>query len=584
MRSIVRVIQLCCPAAVVLVLFAAQSVSAATMLPQYRYTKSFDTAAGHGSTKGMAVDGNGDVYVVGSFGDTVDFAGSSGTDTASAPSTDSPYLAKYRNDGTYLWVRSFDVSAGDATGQSVAVDKLGNAYITGTFSDTVIFDGVGGSHSQTLAPGIQGAFVTKYNTDGAYQWTKTFDVSAGSAFGGALAADSHNNVYLTGTFFDTVDFGGSDTFTAGPNGNIFTTKFAADGSYAWTKVFDSTSATIMLAMSIAVDASDNVYAGGVFSGTVVFDGVGGSQSETDATGDGNTYITKYNTNGAYQWTNSFDTAPGGYSYGSQGLSIDPSGNIYTVGAISGTVTLGPGDTKSAIIKGAVTLVKYNPDGSYAWSKVLSDAGGWSDGWAVATDVLGDVYTTGEFYNTVTFDGTNDPHTAAVIGSDTFLTKYNPDGSYAWTRTAELNSGGQAAGFAIAADTLGNVFAAGFFNGTVTFDGPGGSDSHTAAGGSYGGFLTSYIAFVPPAVPTPTTVVAKSKASITPVATSEAVASEEPVSAEPLITESTPIENTDTDTPIPVKKQSKPIFVLTVGILVLILLLLIWRQRRPSKEK
>jgi hypothetical protein len=108
----------------------------------------------------------------------------------------------------YRYTKTFDTSAGGAYGSSVTTDAQGNVYVTGQFTGTVVFDGVGGSDSQTEAN--TSSFLTKYNANGSYAYTKTFDTSAGGAYayGTSVATDAQGNVYVTGTFRNTVVFDG----------------------------------------------------------------------------------------------------------------------------------------------------------------------------------------------------------------------------------------------------------------------------------------------------------------------------------------------------------------------------------------
>src|ERR1035437_4044532 len=120
----------------------------------------------------------------------------------------------------------------------------------------------------------------------AYRYTTTFDTSATNAYayGIAVATDSNGNIYVTGYFNGTVVFdgvGGTDTQTEA-NYSSFLTKYNANGSYAYTKTFDTSANGYAQGYGVATDSSGNVYVTGCFNGTVVFDGTGGSDSQTTA--------------------------------------------------------------------------------------------------------------------------------------------------------------------------------------------------------------------------------------------------------------------------------------------------------------
>ena len=234
----------------------------------------------------------------------------------------------------YRYTKSFDTTDGNAWGESLATDNLGNIYITGYFNGTVHFGG-----SDTLAVGIYSAtFITKFNVDGTYGWTKSFN---GNAWGSSIATDNLGNIYITGYFNGTVDFGGTDNFTASEGSDAFITKFNVDGTYGWTKDFiGANSTSYSYGYGIATDNLGNIYVSGDYSGTVDF---GDSDTLTTAGDDG--YVTKYNADGSYDWTKDFGVTSNSndYFYGDD-IAIDNSGNIYVTGSFGGTVTFGGLDT------------------------------------------------------------------------------------------------------------------------------------------------------------------------------------------------------------------------------------------------
>jgi len=417
-----------------------------------------------------------------------------------------PQTAHAATSPAYRYTKTFDTSAGSANGNSVATDPQGNIYVTGQFQGTVVFDGPGGSDSQTSSN--QSSFLTKYNADGTYAYTKTFDTSAGSAFGNGVATDAQGNVYMTGGAVGTVVFdgpGGSDSQTM-VNTDSFLTKYNANGSYAYTKTFD-TSAGFADGIGVATDPQGNVYTTGQFDGTVVFDGPGGSDSQTVAGSFADTYLTKYNANGTYAYTKTFDTSAGSAHARSQAVATDAQGNIYVAGEFQGTVIFdGPGGSDSQTSSNTNSyLTKYNANGTYAYTKTFDASAGSAHGYGVATDSQGNVYVTGYFSGTVIFDGSGGSDSQTAGGGDNgfFLTSYSANGSYNYTRTFDTSTGGAYAdGYGVATDGLDNVYVTGDFQETVVFDGTGGSDSRTSA--NYNGFLTSFQAFTPsPPSPTPT---------------------------------------------------------------------------------
>ncbi len=81
-----------------------------------------------------------------------------------------------------------------------------------------------------------------------------------------MAVDSSVNVYTTGYFSGTVNFGAGNVTSAG-SFDVFVTKLNAYGIHQWSTTFGGTSSDYS-GYGVAVDSSGNVYTTGYFSGKV----------------------------------------------------------------------------------------------------------------------------------------------------------------------------------------------------------------------------------------------------------------------------------------------------------------------------
>lgn len=471
-------------AAIIAPLAVASDRAAATALPAYRFTRSFDTSApGYVTSRGTATDSQGNVYVTGYYSGTVTFGGS---DTFTN-NNGNAFLTKFSNDGDYLWTRKLDISASGSysLAYGVAVDSNDDAYITGYIGGTVTLGG-----SDTYNGGTNWtAYVAKFASDGTYGWGKALDASAGGARaeGDAIAVSPLGDVYMTGKFHGNVTFGGSDTLNGGTNGNAFLVRYDSDGTYGWTKAADvSASGTFATGIGVSTDSAGNAYVGGSFGGGTVVFGATDSINRTSTTG----FLSKYASDGTYGWTKA-DTSAGGAWAIRSGVASGADGAIYTSGTFAGSATFGDSTTLNGSA-GSAYISKYDSDGTYGWTKALdtSASGASANGYAVAADSAGNAYLTGKFIKSVVFGGTE---TIASTNTTAFVTQYGGDGSYGWTKRFDTSaSGATATSMGVASDTFGNIFIFGDSSGTVTTD-TGGSVT-----GSYNGFLVSYEAFVPPA--------------------------------------------------------------------------------------
>ena len=160
----------------------------------------------------IAVDGEGNPWVTGWFQGTATF----GSQTMTAGGTDI-YVAKLNTNGNWLWAVQAGGTSGDS-GNSIAVDGSGNAYVTGYFNQTATFDG----HTLTAVEGND-IFVAKLDPSGNWLWA----ASAGgtkSEEGHDIAVDGSGIAYVTGYYNNTGATFGSHALP--PNGyrNIFVAK------------------------------------------------------------------------------------------------------------------------------------------------------------------------------------------------------------------------------------------------------------------------------------------------------------------------------------------------------------------------
>ena len=309
--------------------------------------------------------------------------------------------------------------------------------------------------------GATDIFLAKYDAAGVHLWSKRFgDTSSENGF--SLATNATGDVFVAGYFNGTINFGGANLVSAG-NDDIFVAKFDAAGVHQWSQRFGGTG--VDDAFSIAVDASGNVFVGGQFSGTVNFGG-----ANLVSAGLTDIFLAKYNSAGVHQWSQRF----GGTSNDSVGwVAAGPSGVVVFTGYFQGTVNFGGSNLTSA---GNLEMfvAKFDAAGVHQWSQRFGSTG-IDIGYGVAVAPSGSVFLTGQFTGTVNFGGAN---LVSAGSSDMFLAKYNSAGVHQWSQRFGGASGGDS-GYGVAVDASDNVVMAGTFNGTTDF----GGGSQTSAGSS-----------------------------------------------------------------------------------------------------
>ncbi len=268
---------------------------------------------------------------------------------------------------------------------------------------------------------------------------------------------------------ESVDFDpGPDTFylaSYNNSHNTFITKFDVNGNLIWAKQLGGTISNI--GRSICIDNYGNVYTTGEFRGTVDFD-PGPGTFYLEAGGDWpNAFISKLDADGNFVWAKVLESGLSSYGYA---IAIDIMGNLFTTGSFVGFADFDPGSEVFNLTSAGedIFILKLTPNGDFIWAKQL---GGTSHdgGYSIASDVFGNIYTTGYFRDTSDFDpGPDIFDLNSKGGKDIFISKLDSDGNFVWAKA--IGGGlGNDQGLGISIDASGNVYTTGWFRGGVDFD-------------------------------------------------------------------------------------------------------------------
>jgi hypothetical protein len=346
---------------------------------------------------GVAVDGSGNVFLVGDVG--ADFIEAN-------PTGDAGFIRKYDLNGNTVWTRQITASGGGAIAFGVATDSSGNSYVTGYTIG--VLDG-------TNAGGVD-AFVRKYDSAGNVTWTRQFGTS-GSEWGYSVAVDSSGNVYVSGA-----TSGAFPSNTSAGNNDSFVRKLNSSGTAQWTRQWGTTAAD--RATGVRVNGSGSVY---VIS---------------DIGGDGELRTLSPST-GADVWASPGTIVTTGGD-DARGVAVSSNGESvvtgYTGGDLAGTSAGGGAD---------VYVRKYGATGSVVWTRQFGTSAS-EYGTAVVVDGSGNVYVSG--YTNGAITGTN------AGGSDAFVRKYNSSGTVQWTQQFGGPNNDETDG--LAADGSENLYIAG----------------------------------------------------------------------------------------------------------------------------
>jgi hypothetical protein len=132
-----------------------------------------------------------------------------------------------------------------------------------------------------------------------------------------ITADA-NHVYIAGKISGPIDFDGSSYSSIGFD-DLLIIKKNNDGTTVWVKQLNAQSAGSIIPNAIEVDANENVFISGTFSGTVTI----GSNTLTSSTSV-NTFYAKFDVLGIGIWATSFFNT----GTGSSNIAFDADGNSY----------------------------------------------------------------------------------------------------------------------------------------------------------------------------------------------------------------------------------------------------------------
>lgn len=216
------------------------------------------------------VDAAGNVYTTGWFQSGIDFdPGPASYFLYGNSGSADIYVQKLDINGNFVWAKQFGGPANE-TESYLAIDASSNIYLTGYFIGTVDFNPDAALFNLT-SNGLADVFITKLNTAGGFVFAKNMGGPLDDV-GYRIALDQSGNIYVTGRFEVTADFDpsiGQTNLSSNGGQDVFTAKYNATGAINWAKKLGGPNNDYGLAL--AVDAFQNVFTGGTFSGTVDFD-------------------------------------------------------------------------------------------------------------------------------------------------------------------------------------------------------------------------------------------------------------------------------------------------------------------------
>lgn len=295
----------------------------------------------------------------------------------------------------------------------------------------------------------------------------------------SIATDAAGNIYSTGYFTGSGDFDpgpGVSNLSATGITDVFIKKDDPNGNLIWVKQISGDQST--RSTSVALDASGNVYVSGYYFGNADLDPGPGTQliSNINPNAIYNAFVCKLDNTGQFIWGKSIGEPNSACFILS--IAVDGPGNLHGTGMFAGVnidFDPGPGFYPFTSVTQDGFVLKLDPAGNFGWAahfftstNIYSSSGTFSN--SIALDAAGNVYTTGNFNDTVDFDpgpGEYKLYTDDVNGENPgmFISKLDANGQFVFAR--QFEGGGDSK--SIAVDAAGNILTTGFLETPVDFD-------------------------------------------------------------------------------------------------------------------
>jgi hypothetical protein len=302
---------------------------------------------------GLIFDAFGNPVITGEFSTSVDFDPGAGTTVLTSAGFSDIYIWKLDASGNFMWVKQIGGVNSDEA-KSIDKDASGNLYITGYYNGNVDFDPGTGIFNLNNTAGLS-MFVLKLDGAGNFQWAKSAG-GRGNCFPNDLKISAANNIYITGSFRDTVDFdpaAGVSTMISAGIEDVFIWKLNSSGGYTWAKRIGNTG--VDKGIMLFTDNTENLFLTGYFQDNIDLDPGAGVQNKVSQ-GVYDMFTIKLNAAGNFQF--GYSTGGSGYDEGYAAAMNPASCNLVVSGPFQQTVDFDPGAASFNLTAGSSSADTY----------------------------------------------------------------------------------------------------------------------------------------------------------------------------------------------------------------------------------
>ncbi len=390
------------------------------------------------------------------------------------------FLAKFDSTGYCLWARSGGQYWDDRV-LGMAVDKLGNSVITGTFWEGSGINFGGNYITGNAFGGGDQCFLVKHDKDGNFLWGNFVCSDNGDDQGLDVAIDKiFGDVYVAGFMSgDTLYVGGSavKVLKVGTNYEdncYFLAKFNSAGQPQWGRTFGNLPWDTLhnkyaeRDIAVCTDDKGGIYVAGGYDHTRQF-----GNTTLSTQGGYDIFVIKYDFLGDFKWAKSGGSRKDDWC---NGICSDKRGSIYITGEHRDSLVMDTILVKNYDKRDAFVIKMEAKAGRTIWGKRAGSVLGSERGNDVYADTACNVYVCGDIQGGAQF---GDSITVPLGGGlQSFVARITYKGKWKWVTTGGGADDDDRAN-AITKGLGDNLYTCGFFRSDATY----GGTTHVSVGSS-----------------------------------------------------------------------------------------------------
>jgi hypothetical protein len=307
--------------------------------------------------------------------------------------------------------------------EDVVVDAAGNAYVVGTFSDTLRAGGL-----ELVSKGLSDAFLIKFDPTGAALWAMSYGTAGRPEYGRELDWAADGSLLVAGEFEDTLVIG-TDTLFNGwsiANAEIFVMCVDVNGNFRWGVPVGHRGGDFIGGLEAAPNG--DFYTSGLFRVDFAILDFDATDTVVATGGIDDVFLLRKDSTDNHHWITAGKSKQRDVAHDMTSVGDTV---LYVTGYISDSAWFADSSVLATTSGDKdIFLARYDTSGALSW--VASHGGLFDDfGNSLTSDPAGNIYLAGTFDSSMTFMGSN---VLSAGKMDAYVAKISPAGSLVWIKT------------------------------------------------------------------------------------------------------------------------------------------------------